>query len=267
MKKHIYIAALLLSTLVSACKKNGVHEVETVKTDAGAQLKFYNFGINAPSVNFYANADKISATTSATGAEAVTGVSYGSVFPATNYALIAGGAYTFKGIIPSTAVLDKDAVVANIPGTIENGKFYSVYTSGFYNTATKIVDGFIVEDKVPTEAATPVTAANVRFVNTVPNGIANFDLIGKNTTTLAEVVIATNVKYKGASEFVQVPFGVYELYARYTGTAVNVISRNGTSTVSFIKGRSYTVSSRGDITVVSTTATNRPFLDNTSNRP
>lgn len=268
MKKYnIYIAALLLLTSVSSCKKNGIHEVETVKTDNGAQVKFYNFGINDPSINFYANADKVSATVSATGAEAATGVSYGSVFPATNYALLSGGSYTFKGIVPANAAINANTEVAKIDGSIENGKFYSVYTCGFYDAAGMTTDGFIIEDKIPTEAATPPTAANVRFVNTVPNGVAGFDLIAKNTTTLEEVVVATNVGYKSASEFAQIPTGVYELYARYTGTPANAISRNGTSVVSFIKGRSYTVSSRGDMTVVSGTATNRPFLDNTSNRP
>jgi hypothetical protein len=36
--------------------------------------------------------------------------------------------------------------------------------------------------------------------------------------------------------------------------------------VSFNGGKVYTIGARGDITVVSTTATNRPFLDNTANQ-
>jgi hypothetical protein len=268
MKKQIiYIAALLISTLVFACKKNGIHEIETVKTDGAAQVKFYNFGINSPTVNFYANGNKISAIVSATGAEAATGIAYGSVFPATNYSLLSGGAYTFTGIVPALAAVSANAEVVNIKGSIENGKFYSVYSCGILNTVANTLDGFIVEDKIPAEAATPATVANVRFVNTISNGTAGFDLIAKNTTTLTEVVVATNVSYKGASEFAQIPAGVYELYARYTGSPANIISRSGTSTVSFIKGRTYTVSSRGDVTVTGTTAINRPFLDNTSNRP
>jgi hypothetical protein len=35
--------------------------------------------------------------------------------------------------------------------------------------------------------------------------------------------------------------------------------------VTFIGGHIYTVGARGDITITSTTATNRPFLDNTTN--
>lgn len=265
MKKiNIITSILLLTTIFFSCKKDGVQEVETIRTDAGAQIKFFNFGVNAPSMNFYANDQKVSAVLSGTGAEATAGVNYGSVFPATNYALLVGGNYTFKGIISSTAAADPNAVVATIPGNLENGKSYSLYTSGPYDAAAKKVDGFVVEDIIPAASA---TNAHVRFVNTIANATAGFDLVAKNTTTAAEIVIATNVGYKTGSTFTEVPNGVYELFARYPGNAANVISRTGTSQVSFIAGRAYTISSRGDMTVTGATATNRAFLDNTSNRP
>jgi hypothetical protein len=56
---------------------------------------------------------------------------------------------------------------------------------------------------------------------------------------------------------------VYDLFARYTASTTVKVARTG---VSFIAGRVYSVGARGDITIVSTTATNRPFLDNTANR-
>ncbi len=265
MKKiNIITALLLLATIFVSCEKDGVHEIETTPTDAGAQIKFFNFGVAAPSMNFYANDQKVTATLSGSGAEAVAGVNYGSVFPVTNYALLPGGNYTFKGILSSTATVDPNVVVTNIPGNLDNGKFYSLYTSGFYNATTKTVDGFIVEDIIPAASA---TNAHVRFVNTIANATSAFDLVAKNTTTAAEIVIATNIGYKGVSTFTEVPNGVYEVYARYPGNSENVISRTGTSQVSFIAGRTYTISSRGDMTVTGAAAINRPFLDNTSNRP
>jgi hypothetical protein len=265
MKKiNIITAILLLTTVFVSCKKDGVKEVETIKIDGGAQVKFFNFGINAPSMNFYANDQKVSATLSGSGAEATAGVNYGSVFPATNYALLSGGNYTFKGIVSSTATADPNVVVATIPGNLENGKLYSLYTSGPFDATAKTVDGFVVEDNIPAASA---TNAHVRFVNTIANATAGFDLVAKNTTTAAEIVIATNIGYKVASTFTEVPNGIYEIYARYPGDPANVISRTGTSQVSFIAGRAYTISSRGDMTVTGATATNRPFLDNTSNRP
>ena len=71
------------------------------------------------------------------------------------------------------------------------------------------------------------------------------------------------IAYKGAGAFDAVVPGVYNLATRYAATATNAIARTN---VSFVAGRVYTIGARGDITVTSTTATNRPFLDNTANR-
>jgi hypothetical protein len=92
-------------------------------------------------------------------------------------------------------------------------------------------------------------------------------LYAKNTTTGTEIAIGSEVAYKGAGTFTPAPMAVYDLSTRYAGSATNVITRTG---VSFIGGRSYTVSARGDITVApSATAcgnANRTCLDNTANR-
>lgn len=265
MKKiNLYTAVFLLSVLLFSCKKDGITEIATTTTDGGAQIKFFNFGVSSPSLNFYANNGKVSAIVSATGTEATTGIAYGSVFPATNYSLFSPAAYSFTGVVPALAATNPNTVVATLPSSVEAGKFYSLYTCGIYNTTAKTTDAFIVEDKIP---ASNASSANVRFVNTISNAASGFNLVVKNTTTLTEQVVATNIGYKAASDFVLVPNGVYEIYARYPSGSTNIISRTGTSVVSFIAGRTYTISSRGDITVTGTTAVNRPFLDNTSNRP
>ena len=158
------------------------------------------------------------------------------------------------------AATDKDLAISTATATIADGKYYSFYMSGFYNATTKTVDGFVVED--PFAAPTDFAVATVRFVHAISN--ANpMTLYAKNTTTGAEVAVGAEVAYKGAGAFTPVPAGVYDLSTRYTGSATNAIARTG---VSFLGGRVYTVGARGDITVVSTTATNRPFLDNTANR-
>ena len=93
--------------------------------------------------------------------------------------------------------------------------------------------------------------------------IAQDDQVAKNTTTQAELAVGSVVAYKSAGAFTAVPPGLYDLSTRYAGQTTNAISRTG---VSFSAGRVYTITARGDITVTSTTATNRPFLDNTTNR-
>lgn len=260
-RNYILIAVLLLSTIIYSCKKNAVQDISS--PISGAQVKFFNFGLNSPVVNFYANNTKVSAASSTTGAEsATTGVAYAAVYPATNaYAIITPGTYDLKAKRPSTSTVDPDQVIASISSTLADGKNYSLYTSGLYNTTTKTTDVFVVEDALP---AIDSSAAYVRFVHACYNANA-FTFIMKNTTTGIETVVAPSVSYKSASAFFRIPMGVYDLILRYpSAPTTNVVVRTA---VSVIKSNTYSFSLRGDITLPYTgSATNRPFIDNTPNR-
>lgn len=256
MRRYQTFAALLAALSLAACDKNAVQDI--AGPAQSSRIKFFNFGVNAPGVNFYANTTKMTAITSATGVESTNGVAYGSVGSGGFYASIAPGQYAFTGKIAAT--VDKDLAIATINTAIADGKSYSLYLSGFYNTTTKSVEGFVVEDAYPEKIDFAV--AYVRFVNAISN--ANpMTLYAKNPTTGTEVAVGTAVAYKGGGAFVSLPGGSYDLSTRYAGAATNAITRTA---VSFSAGRVYTISARGDITVTSTTATNRPFLDNTANR-
>ncbi len=256
MNSYRSFAVLLCAAALSSCEKNAVQEL--VGTEPAARIKFFNFGVGAPGVNFYANDAKMTAITSATETEATTGTAYGSVGSGGLYSSIAAGQYTLSGRIAAT--VDKDLAISTTTATIDDGKFYSFYQSGIYNTTTKKVDSFIVED--PFIPNIDYGSAYVRFVNAISN--ANpMTLYATDTVSKAEIAIGAAVAYKAAGAFTAVPTGVYNLSTRYVGVTTNAISRTG---VSFVAGRIYTIGARGDITVTSTTATNRPFLDNTLNR-
>lgn len=257
MNRLSILAALCGAALLTACDKNAVQEI--AGPEAGARIKFYNFGVNAPQVNFYAGSTKMTATSSTSGSEAVTGVAYGAVGAGGFYSSITPGAATLTGRI--AAAVDKDLVIATQDATLEDGKAYSFYMSGFYNTVAKTSDGFVVEDAFPADI--DFANAYVRFVHASSN--ANpLQLIARAVApaTIVDTVGAV-VTYKGAGAFEPVVPGVYNLALRYAGAATDAVTRNA---VSFVAGRVYTITLRGDITVVSTTATNRPFLDNTANR-
>ena len=250
------IAMLLCAVALTACEKNGVQDI--TGSLPGARIKFFNFGTNAPAVNFYANDSKITAITSATGVEAVTGVSSGGVGSGGFYSAIQPGAYTFTGKI--AAAVDKDLVVSRATATLVDGKAYSFYISGIYDATAKTAEAFVVED--PFVDTLDYTVAYVRFVNAIPN--ANpMTLYAKNSTTAAEVPVGGAVAYKAGGAFVALPSAVYDLTTRYAGSATNVITRTA---VSFVAGKVYTIGARGDITVTSTTLATRPQLDNTANR-
>lgn len=252
------LAALLGVALLTACGANAVQDITGPLPSA--RVRFFNFGVNAPAVNFYAGAAKMTAVGSTTGAESTNGVSYGGTGANNSglYSAIGPGQYDLTGKI--AAATDKDLVIAQVTTSIADGKYYSFYVSGVYNTAAKTVEAFVVEDPIP--AAFDYTQAYVRFVNAISNATP-MTLYAKSTVTGTEAPVGAPVAYKNAGAFTAVPAAVYDLGTRYAGAAANAIARTG---VSFVAGRVYTITARGDITVTSTTAASRPFLDNTANR-
>jgi uncharacterized protein DUF4397 len=251
--------------MLSACGNDALQNI-TVPAIPSSGIRFFNFGVGAPSVNFYAGTTKMTAVSSTSGTEATTGVSYGGVGAGGDYSALAPGQYTFTGNI--AAATDKDVPVSSVATTIEDGKYYSYYMSGVYNGTTKSVDAFVVED--PFVAPTDYSVATVRFVNAIYN--ANpMTLYATSTATDApatEYPIGDAVAYKGAGAFTQIPAGSYNLATRYAGSSTNTLIRNN---VSFVGGRVYTITARGDINVASSSATscastNKTCLDNTTNR-
>jgi hypothetical protein len=256
MNTHKSIAVLLCAAMLASCGSKKFQDITAPA--ASASVKFFNFGVNAPGVNFYANTTKMAAISSTSGTEAVTGTAYGSVSSGGFYSSIAPGSYTLAGTI--AAATDKDLPISKVTATIADGKSYSFYMSGFYDPVGKTVEGFVIED--PYSPAIDYTQSYVRFVNAISNS-SPMILYAKNQTTGTETALGSAVAYKSGGAFTALPGGVYDLNTRLAGSSVNVITRTG---VSFSAGRVYTIGARGDITVVSTTATNRPFLDNTANR-
>src|SRR2546430_8744566 len=83
----------------------------------------------------------MTANSSATGKESTNGVTYGIVAAGGYYMAIAPGPYTLKAKAAATS-----DTIARVATTIADGKSYSFYQSGIYNSTTKTVDAFVVED-------------------------------------------------------------------------------------------------------------------------
>lgn len=279
MNRYGSLAALLCAAALASCgdyEKNAVQDI-TAPSIPAAEIRFFNFGISAPGVNFYADETKMTAinftgctnppasTTEpciSTGNPSATGVTYGGVAAGGLYAGIDPGQHTLSGRI--AAVIDRGLAVSNVTSTLAAGMKYSYYQSGPYSTTTKAVDAFIVEDPVP--AAIDWTTATVRFVHAIYN--ANpMALYARDRVTGVEYAIGGTTAYKAAGAFTALPPGAYDLFTRYAGSSTNAMSRTN---VSFAEGRVYTITARGNITVAVTTTgcagTNVTCLDNTANR-
>ncbi|MDQ3402490.1 MAG: DUF4397 domain-containing protein, partial [Actinomycetota bacterium] len=70
-------AVLLCAAALAACEENAIPDLTGPMPSA--RIKFFNFGVGAPGVNFYANDTKLTAIASATGTESTVGVNYGGV--------------------------------------------------------------------------------------------------------------------------------------------------------------------------------------------
>ncbi|HXT17916.1 MAG TPA: hypothetical protein VN706_19940 [Gemmatimonadaceae bacterium] len=273
MHRSRFIALLLgvgsLAAL-AACDKNGVQDISS--PTSGAYIRFFNFGVTSPGVNFYANSQKITAISNGvcqaalptdtatirlcttTGIESTSGTGYNAAANGALYSELAPGQYTFAGQIAATT--DHGVAVSTASATLDDAKFYSYYQTGVYNTSTKKADAFIVEDPIPT--ISDYSLAYVRLVNALP-GSTPMVLIGNNETTGAPVTIGGPVAYKSAGTFVAVPAGVYDLSATQGTVAVPSLTA-----VSFVGGHVYSVAARGDYQ--STVTANKPGLTSTANR-
>lgn len=273
MRLHRSFTALLGLVALAACEKNAVRDI-TAPLPA-ARIMFFNFAVNAPSVHLYAGDTKVTATTFSAcsnaanppvtsndslcltaGRQSAAGVGYGGVGSGGLYSGVSAGARALNARLAS----DQATVVASSQATIQEGKHYSYYTSGFYNSTTKSADGFLVEDNLSPTINWNVAA--VRFVNAISNS-QPMTLYAKNTETGEQIAVGGTVAYKSAGEFVQLAPGSYDLSTRTSATGAGLVVRTG---VSFEPGRTYTIGARGDMTVTSATATNRPFLDVSENR-
>lgn len=257
MNRHLSVAALLSAALLAACGKDAVRDI-SAPTMPSSRIKFHNFSPSSVGVNFFANDQKVTAvltsacfkpTTAAdstacatTGIESATGTTYGNVASGGRYDAIDPGQYTLAAKIAA-----QTTTVSTLSQTIADGKYYSFFMSGIYNTGTQTSEAFIVEDPIPTD--TDYTKAYVRLVNAVSNATGPLTLYVTNVDTQTETAIGSAVAYKAAGTFVSVPAGTYNVAVRYTGSNTNVIARTG---IALLGGHVYTITSRGSTATAST---------------
>lgn len=274
MRFHRAFSAVLCAVALVACEKNAVRDITGPLPTAA--IRFFNWSVGAPSVHFYAGDTKLTATLSADcsgaanppvtandtlclteGIQSTAGIAFGGVSSGRRYTGIDAGQHTFSARVTDPERADYDKAISGVSATLEAGKFYSYFQSGFYNATTQTTDGFIVEDNFPQEI--DWTVSTVRFVNAVSNAPA-LTLYAKNVETNEEYAIGGSIAYKSGGEFVEIPPGAYNLRARAAGATTDAYTR---ANVAFSPGRVNTIATRGDYTSTSTTAANRRFLDNT----
>lgn len=261
MIRHRHIAALALcAAAVAACGDTGQQDITAPAPTA--RVLFFNFGLNSPDVNFFANETKVTAVSSSSGAETPVGTSYSGVAAGGFYTGITPGQYTLSGRRSDTTAANHNVAISSVVATLADGKGYSYYQSGPYDATAKHVDAFVVEDPVPDTY--DYTVSYVRFVNAISNSNPGTLTVTANDSTNKSTTIGGAVPYKSASAFVGVTPGTYNLSV--AGLGPTAVTRTGSSAVALNGGRYYSISARGDITVTSSKAATYPALDYTANR-
>lgn len=256
MTRPLFVTALLSLAFLGACEKNAVQDI-TAPITGGAFIRFQNYAVSAPGVNFYANSQKISAISASTctpapttpnaactttGAESTNGVAYGLSANGANYSMLAPGPYTFASKI--AAVADNGLAVSTANVTLAEGKFYTYFVSGIYNATTKSADAFVIEDNLPTTF--DYTKTYLRVVNASSNAPSISATVQVQGTS--DVVnVATNVLYKSASPFATFAPGLTDVTITYRG----VLTQSFTG-VNFLAGHVLTLTLTGDATVTGT---------------
>ena len=265
MSRLRILAALVGAAALVACEKNAVQDI-TRPISGGAFIRFQNYGVNVPGVNFYANDQKVTALSAATctpptdpkciaaGIESTTGVAYGVSASGGNYSMLSPGQYTLTGRIAATT--DNGLAVSTMSTTLADGKFYSYILSGIYNAATKKSDAFIIEDVLPTSF--DYSKASIRIVNASVNA-PNIGVSSKLQGTSNNVLVGQQVQYKSASPFVTVEPGLTDLTVVLDGFPTPFVFTG----FNLFGGHLFTLTLRGDATV---TGTNGLTLTLTANR-
>ncbi|WP_428660650.1 DUF4397 domain-containing protein [Runella sp.] len=245
MKHYLFIFKCLLfvgisSPVLFSCIGESTDQLAIVTPASGARVKFHHTIVDGPGLSVLVNNRQFTGVL--TVAPATPGViTYGSIYPAVDYAVIEAGSAKVEVIVPAVGTTAQTTVMS---GTVplEADKYYSVFAVGSPATPGSL-EPLIVEDKL-TPADT--SKAYLRVVNTIVNTATGYD-VGFNGTYPAAMA---NVLYKNVSDFVPIPpvasgGAALPIQVRLNGTTANLAA--STFTLAPVKGRFYTVLLRGRV--------------------
>ncbi|MFN8347983.1 MAG: DUF4397 domain-containing protein [Spirosomataceae bacterium] len=262
MKKAVFKNSFLaagIAAMIMACGTE--HDLlKDVQTASGARVKFFHAAPDAPGVALYVNDKKFSAVL--TVAPATPGViTYGSVFPSTDYALVEAGAAKAKLIIPASGATAETTVFSGtVP--VEADKYYSVFATGLAPTYGAV----LIQDNMPAFNDRQVF---FRVVNMIPNSTGV-------TASLAGNAFIEKVEYGKAGNFVP-----YNVAADFKGGSIAVngftfkvegpngvtVTTASSNITGLTGGRAVTIVVRGVLPTTPTGTTKYPItVSNYTNR-
>ena len=259
MKKSIYGLMIIAVVGISGCNK--IDSIPTRFTPIPAtnsNVKFLMLSPNAPQINFFANAAKISAVAANT-----TGVVQGFIFPslypvAVGYATVPSGSLKVEAKVPDSSLITPGAVVLSTTQNFEAKKFY---TFALVDSLNKISAVVVEDDPTVTDPA----KAYFRLANFVSNNPTLKIEIVKTSTGTPFSKIYPNVAFKSVSAFEELEAGTGQVYRIFLRNPTTDAKLDSITAFTPINTKKYTVFTRGVFGQTGTTNTRRPIITNFTN--
>ncbi|UKJ07252.1 DUF4397 domain-containing protein [Solitalea lacus] len=253
--KKLYILSLIAGVFVNtSCKKDGIID-RAESVNGNALLKIYHLSPDAPTLNFYANNQKITAVGPNT-AGAEQGIAFSSIFPGKEYFALPAGTSAFKAVVPASSTVLPGAVLNLGSAEFKANSRYSVFVIGKMSEASTL----IIEDDV--NVPDP-TKAYIRFISTIPTE-QKLDVTYTQTNVTPNVkgTVFSSASYKEIKGFQPIePSGVYTLTLDTTATTGKVLGTFKDFVP--VAGRKYTLISTG---ILGGTGSQVPNLINSTNK-
>jgi Domain of unknown function (DUF4397) len=249
MKKRIFGSIIIAAFIVFACKKNDtIPNRTTLNPPDIANIKGIHLSPDAPLFNIMV--DSIRALTVIETADNVeSGLGFGTVVPSLSngYSIVPSGTHTVSAKVPSTSATLPNQTIVSKSTNFVAGKYYTIVVG---DSLSKL-DAVIIED----DLNVPDTSkAYIRILNFMMKGSADLEFQG---SAGGYNFNKNGIPFKSVSNFDTLTQGTYKIYLRATGSATKLDSITAFAP---LKGRKYTLYTRGVVGQTGSTNTKRPLV-------
>lgn len=235
-----------LSLALLSCEKNDLRLKETIDPSNGSffKLGWFSPALKSQGVRLKINGQVVS---NQLGLGYTSTSTYAMPFPGgglntggnnkNDYLAVPVGSVKVELAVPKKGTSEDSILVLTTNTTLEQGRYYSLMvTDSFPN-----IQSYVLNDDVTYADSGSI---KLRFTNAIPNVGGTLEFLRSNTTTGYNKVVATNVNYMEATDFMVLPYvaGSDTIKIRKTGTTT-ILATYATSNLA--NRRVFTVVGRG----------------------
>jgi len=253
MKKIIFGILAVITIVIVACeKKDTIPDRTTLNPASSANIKGMHMSPDAPVFNIFVDTVKALAALES-NPDVETGLSFGTIVPSLSnaYSIVTGGSHTIAAKVPSTSSTLPGQTIISKSANLVQGKFYTI---AVVDSLSKL-DALIIEDDL---SVADTSKSYFRILNFM-KGTADLEFQG---SAGGYNFNKNGILFKSVSNFDTLKQGTYKIILRATGSSTRLDS---IAAFAPVKGRKYTLYTRGVVGQTGGTNTKRPLLFATQN--